>query len=322
MYSKHPLSYKVTKKDIEKGRFTQFINEITDLPNSSPAHPYELPLVGLSNQQAVVHIKKLNDEQLEEYVPVFCSVDMYIDLPEKRGIHMSRCEEALINLSDKKYDTLQDFALALAREIRGNQPASESSVYVEGEYLRRHKTRVTKKMSKDPITLLANASCDAEGETAEIGLQALHLTACPCTLAYTKFSCTPELVKLGLDIDTINQILDVIRTGTHTQRGVATVLIENSAGKVTHSDLIDIYENSLQLLYDLLKRPDEHDLITRTLKNPQFTEDVVRDLAAEIKARLSKKIEADATIYIESELQDSIHTHDVKAVISTIFAEL
>lgn len=322
MYTKQPLSYKVTKKDIEKGRFKQFMDEITDLPNSSPAHPFKLPLVGLVDQEAVIFIKKLNDEQLEEYVPVFCSVDMYIDLSKKRGIHMSRCEEVLVELSDKKYDTLQDFALSLAREIRGNQPASESSVHVAGKYLRRHRTRITKKISRDSITLLANASSGAKGETVEIGLQALHLTACPCTLAHTKFSCAPDLAELGLDIDTINKVLDLFRTGTHTQRGLTTVLIENSAGKITHSDLIDVYENSLQLLYDLLKRPDEHDLIIRTLKNPQFTEDVVRDIAAGIKSSLSKKIKSDATIYIESELQDSIHTHNVKAVISTIFAEL
>jgi GTP cyclohydrolase-4 len=74
--------------------------------------------------------------------------------------------------------------------------------------------------------------------------------------------------------------------------------------------------DSTHLIFDLLKRPDEHDLVVRALSKPQFTEDVGRDVSFQVCEQLSDKISLDTNVYIESVLHDSIHIHDVRTMIS------
>ncbi len=88
----------------------------------------------------------------------------------------------------------------------------------------------------------------------------------------------PKLYELGLSTDLINKVLSTTLTGTHTQRGTIKLLIDNNNQKIIHFDLYNILNKSTHLIFDLLKRPDEHDLVVRALSKPQFTEDVSRDV--------------------------------------------
>jgi GTP cyclohydrolase FolE2 len=81
-------------------------------------------------------------------------------------------------------------------------------------------------------------------------------------------------------------------------------------------DLYNILNDSTHLIFDLLKRPDEHDLVVRALSKPQFTEDVGRDVSFQVCKHFGNSISSDTNIYIESVLHDSIHIHDVRTVIS------
>jgi GTP cyclohydrolase FolE2 len=58
-------------------------------------------------------------------------------------------------------------------------------------------------------------------------------------------------------------------------------------------------------------------LVVRVLSEPQFTEDVSRDVAKRVILDLWDKLDKNWRIYIESILNDSIHIHDVRTVIDS-----
>jgi len=76
------------------------------------------------------------------------------------------------------------------------------------------------------------------------------------------------------------------------------------------------------LVYELLKRPDEHELVTRALNRPQFTEDVAREVALGAFNRFQEVASNETNVDVESVLQDSIHIHDVRTRIQTTFGKI
>ena len=76
-------------------------------------------------------------------------------------------------------------------------------------------------------------------------------------------------------------------------------------------DIIDIVEKQASCeLYGLLKRPDEKYVTEKAYDNPKFVEDMVRDIATDLKA--NKKIK---NFVVESENFESIHNHSAYALI-------
>jgi GTP cyclohydrolase FolE2 len=58
--------------------------------------------------------------------------------------------------------------------------------------------------------------------------------------------------------------------------------LQNNNLVVSTRDIYNVINKSTHLIFDLLKRPDEHDLVVRVLSEPQFTEDVSRDVAKRV----------------------------------------
>ena len=76
-------------------------------------------------------------------------------------------------------------------------------------------------------------------------------------------------------------------------------------------DIIETIEKQASSeLYGLLKRPDEKYVTEKAYDNPKFVEDMVRDIAKELKK--NKKIN---TFIVESEIFESIHNHSAYALI-------
>ena len=98
--------------------------------------------------------------------------------------------------------------------------------------------------------------------------------------------------------------------GAHNQRSHVTVTIQTN-NFVWIEDLIEIVEKQASSeLYGLLKRPDEKYVTEKAYDNPKFVEDMVRDIATELKA--DKKINS---FIVESENFESIHNHSAYALI-------
>ncbi len=98
--------------------------------------------------------------------------------------------------------------------------------------------------------------------------------------------------------------------GAHNQRSHVTVTVKTN-DFVWIEDIIETIEKQASSeLYGLLKRPDEKYVTEKAYDNPKFVEDMVRDIAKELKK--NKKIN---TFIVESENFESIHNHSAYALI-------
>lgn len=316
---KDPVNHKLTQSEVSDGSYKEFLDELTDVPSSVPLNPYSIDKAGIGQQAAYIKVRSMFSEK---YVPVLCYINMRVELEGHRGIHMSRCEEALFSIMDDDYESLDDFASRLAQRIRHLQDARAAYIEVEGTYIAERKTVKTRKQSYDRMTLFAEAVSTTKGVDSRIGIAAFNMTGCPCTETYTKFSVVPKLQEAGFSLDDINSIVNITNSGTHTQRGIAKIMIDKSHEEVTYRKLFDILDESCHLVFELLKRPDEHELVVRVLKKPQFTEDVVRDIVDASIRKLGRYLENESRIQASSVLFDSIHIHDVCTEIDKTYAQL
>lgn len=235
---------------------------------------------------------------------------------------MSRLVDSIFQQAYKQFSTLDDFAADLAQSARERQEAEVGYVEVIGTYFHQRKTPKTNMISHDRLKLISKVTATEQDTKIKTGIQVYNMTACPCTKAYTKYSVVPALQAMGLTIDQINQLLATILTGTHTQRGTTTLLLDKETSTISHGDLYKVMEQSVHLIYDLLKRPDEHDFVTKVLQKPQFTEDVAREVIYTAYHQFKDVLSSQAEIYAESILLDSIHLHDVEAVIQKSMEEI
>jgi MptA/FolE2 family GTP cyclohydrolase len=312
-----PVNHKISESEI-KNNFNVFLNELTDVPSSVPLNKFKINRAGITNQSVYLSVRSLFSNK---YVPVLAEVTMQVELDGHRGIHMSRCEESLFSLIEKRYENIEDFAIELAKNIKLKQKSNKSYVSVSAIYLAERKTVKTKKNSKDKMNMYADVVIDKKKIFKTIGLEAYNMTGCPCTETFTKFSVVPKLLKLGLNIDQVNNIIEITNSGTHTQRGLSKILIDNTDNNLKYKDLFNILDKSCVLIFELLKRPDEHELVIRALKNPQFTEDVAREIAENL-LNDHKNITNESKVEISSILFDSIHIHDVCTVIEDSVSNL
>ncbi len=316
-----PENYKLVTSDIARmENYDALLGQLTDIVISEPLHNIALNSNGITSQKSMITIKDIENPRL--YQQVLCDIGIGVDLQENRGIHMSRCVQSIFELSYKKFDSLDAFAIALAESVQKKQESKKVYVDVSAMYFMKTKTKKTNLESQDHFYLISNIATSQKGVQIKTGVKAYNTTGCPCTRTYTKYSVVPALKAMGLDLEQINKILDITYSGTHMQRGTITLTIERNNAKISHLDLFKVLDKSTHLVSELLKRPDEHDLVVRVLKKPQFTEDVAREVAYNAFQAYKTKVPAQATIFVESLLHDSIHIHDVKTVIDKTFGEI
>jgi GTP cyclohydrolase FolE2 len=315
-----PVNHKLHKEEVAPENFSAFMNELTDVPESEPLHDISIDEAGITAQQHILYTTDFTEGGAAE--PLFCEIEMSVSLEGNRGIHMSRCEEVLFELKNRKDLSLIEIATAMAEKLREVQGSEKSYVTLNAQKALRKSTRITNSDTYDKIFLYAKSSVTSTSERRDVGLSAFNITACPCTKTYTKFTIVPKLIDLGLDLDLTQKIVDLTLSGTHTQRGTLSINIEDVSKDFKVESLYEVLDKSAHLVNELLKRPDEHDLVSRALARPQFTEDVVRETTVNLKKRLSQNIKSDSLVTIESVLHDSIHIHNVKTVIRRPFANL
>lgn len=314
-------SYRVTAQDLEEGNdFGSLLNHLTDIPEANPLRTISITKTGIYNLQVMVNIADF--EHGKRYVPVLCEIAVSVDLQQKRGIHMSRCVQAIFELATKKFQNLDEFASEVAQTVRERQGSQRGTVEVKGTYIHKTTTKKTHRTSFEKLYLLSYATATSQETRVKTGMTVYNVTACPCTKAYTKYSVVPELQAMGFSIEQINRILEITISGTHTQRGITTLLLDKETSSVSHEDLYRVLEKSVHLVNELLKRPDENDLVIRALQNPQFTEDVAREVAFHAYQQFKDVLTPHAELYAESMLLDSIHIHDVRTVIQKTFSEI
>jgi GTP cyclohydrolase FolE2 len=311
-----PVNYIIDWSELKN--YSVFLDELTDVPESKPLNNVTITEAWITNQ-----VMRFNIKWFEwEVVTIYANIEIWVWLDSHRWIHMSRCEEALFWTVDTVFDTLSDVARYLWNELIRLQSSDSVSIKLDAVYLHHHRTHKTNKISFDKIYLISEYSNVNWEINTKTWVKAYNITACPCTRTYTKFSVVPKLLDYWLTIDQVNKVLNTALTWTHTQRWTVSLILSGKDLNVSHFELYNVLNDSTHLIFDLLKRPDEHDLVVRALSKPQFTEDVWRDVSFQVCEKLTNKVSDATHVYIESILYDSIHIHDVRTVISKSFKEL
>ena len=276
-----------------------------DVPEEAPEFQIELTSVGISGKTVWVGLPRGRlpfDAKIETNLPA-----------GYRGIHMSRIEEAISSINDKPFDDICSYSKDLARMVLARQNGNLVIVRLRGKIPIKRETMVSGHTSMDTAEIEALTEATMQGGGLKFktmaGVTASHMTACPCTQVY-------------------NQDLFKIEGGalplmTHSQRSLTRLLVERSADNIpSYDDLLECLESALHVTQDLLKRPDEAEIVIKAHLRPQFAEDAVRQTAKEVGIRLGDMLPGSTDVTIESTSLESIHIHDVCCCLKTTLREI
>lgn len=210
--------------------------------------------------------------------------EMTVELPAHlKGTHMSRFVEALHDFSDP---LTADGVMGLTRQLAERLQAGRARVSCEFPIFRQKEAPVSKMKSLMDYELGVECVHSAEdGDEIFLSARIPVATLCPCSKAISE-------------------------RGAHNQRGSVTLSVEATGG-ITFEELILLAENSASCeLYAGLKRSDEKAVTERAYDQPVFVEDLVREIAAGLKAHGSI-----GWYRVEAENYESIHHHNAYAMI-------
>lgn len=280
--------------------------EGSDVPEERPGFALAINEVGISAKTVWVRLP-------QGLIP--CKASLYVDLdPGRRGIHMSRMEEAISTLHNREFEGLGQYAVELSRAMLGRQHGSHGRVKIKGRLPQLKETVASGHTSVDTIEVSADVISTRHDQAITtklmIGAGVWHITSCPCTQAY-------------------NQVL--FRTDgqagcplvTHSQRSFTRLIVETDIlARPSFEELLSCLESALHVTSDLLKRSDEAEIVLKSHKHPQFAEDAVREVAREAGRMFGDLLQPATKIIIETESLESIHIHDVSCRLETTLSEV
>ena len=243
-----------------------------------------------------------------------CSIDIFVDLPaSQKGSHMSRNVEVLNEVVDasvrEPITGLEDMAADMCRKLLvHHEYAQTAEVSITAEYFRNSKTPLGKD-TFEIYTLMAGGRIQRDGPLVKrIGVKVLGMTACPCGQ-----QTVTEMLEFNGDMPVM----------THNQRNVCTLNVTLPEDCSLEADeLIDLVQDSFSSpTFELLKRPDEGQVIINAHRNTKFVEDVVRGV---LKRFVEKYTDLPDDVYVDvlSESEESIHKHNAFAERESTLGEL
>jgi len=211
-----------------------------------------------------------------------------VNLPaEKRGTHMSRFLE-ILNRGQRE-SSIETLPLILDDMVQ--------TLDAERAYFRMTHTEFVEKIS--PVSRSKSflgyesmliGKVNSMGQRLFTGVKVPVLSLCPCSKEISDY-------------------------GAHNQRSTISILVQlesENNGKfktVWNEELVSIAETSSSAsLYSLLKRSDERFITMQAYNNPVFVEDLIRNVAVQLKR--DERIQAFRVKVINHE---SIHQHDAFA---------
>ena len=269
--------------DFEDGAFH-------DLPAQRPAVPIAVNAVRISGQKILVHVQ---DPLFRGFEALLCDVTAEVSLRnDQRGIHMSRIEEAL--LSESGPASLPGLALSMAEKVRVLQRQDRARVILQATVPLLTVTRVTGSTSPDTVKVTAWARVAGEVEEGDVEvaarLSATNLLACPCTQTYTLADLASAL---GLTLEQAIELRRRVPIATHSQKGRVRLEVQ-----AAHPDrlpdyrvLHEVADGATTLTQELLKRPDEYEMVRRAHFEPQFVEDVARRATSDLSRYSTRSVE-------------------------------
>ena len=223
--------------------------------------------------------------------PSVGNFEMDVALPAHiKGTHMSRFM-AILQQQDEPIDSTS--VVSMVREMLPLLDATEGRVQFTYTHFVKKAAPVSgvESLMDYEVTWMSKGKKNATGSIdVELNLRAVVpvMSLCPCSKEISDF-------------------------GAHNQRSHVTMTVAlDPQTKMTVEDLVTAAESEASSeLWGLLKRPDEKWVTERSYSNPKFVEDLVRDVAGQLKAD-----ERILSFAVEAENFESIHNHSAFAKIS------
>ena len=268
--------------------------------NTAFLKPQAMPDIQSSHDERALPIEQVGIRGLRHplsirtqtgVMPAVGNFEMDVALPAHvKGTHMSRFI-ALLQKHNEPIDSAT--VVAMVREMLPLLNASEGRIQFTYTHFVKKAAPVSgvESLMDYEVTWTAKAKQKASGVIdVELNLRALVpvMSLCPCSKEISEY-------------------------GAHNQRSHVTMSVElDPQTKMTVEDLVAAAESQASSeLWGLLKRPDEKWVTERAYDNPKFVEDLVRDVAGQLKG--DDRI---LSLVVEAENFESIHNHSAYAKIS------
>lgn len=212
------------------------------------------------------------------------SINMYVNLPRGfKGTHMSRFIE-ILNEFHGNLD-IREFRVIL-ESMQERLQAESAHIEIHFPYFIKKHSPITGSAGMLEYGCRISASLDRKnGYDLVLEVNVPITTVCPCSK-------------------------EISNHGAHNQRGMVRLAVRFKRF-VWIEDLVRMVEYAASCeVYSVLKRPDEKFVTERAYENPKFVEDVVRDIAQDLKNN--------SNIYwflVDVENFESIHNHSAYACI-------
>ena len=297
----------------------------SDVQARRPSTHVSLSRVGVTGVEKVIRIRSNGDEQL-----FYAELECFVDLgPEQKGAHMSRFEEVVNEAIDhvvlSEAFTAETLAAHIAGLVRDRQEGARAEVTIAARYPETKPAPASGSLTQEIYTLFGSAVASAAGTRRLVGVEAQGMTACPCAQEMVMERSQERLRDDGFTDDEITRVFEAVPVATHNQRGIGTLYIgcpETCTDAIEAQRLLRIVEESMSSeIYELMKRPDEAEVVEKAHRRPRFVEDCVREairMAVEEYAPLGENV----FVMSRQENLETIHQHNVVAERYGLIGEL
>lgn len=291
---------------LDEQAWDRWLERETDIPASPPTVPLPVHAAGIAELRLPLSLAGLASQS-------HASITVTLDLsPARRGVHMSRLVEASLGEVDRVWLHPAGAAAHILQAALEGQPATSGQVELQADGFITSTAQQSGLASLEPVVLFGNARGRLNDFATAQGLEVQALSACPCTQAYTRWTLARELT--DLDSSAAMRLAPGLLTATHVQRLRLRTMLQDASPAVTPTQLLESVRRAVTIARTTLKRPDEHELVRSAHRRPQFTEDAVRDVAAQIVVD-QPSLEAEARLTVTARAEESIHPHEAVAEI-------
>jgi GTP cyclohydrolase IV len=264
----------------------------------------------------VIRIRSNGTEQL-----FYAELECFVDLgARQKGAHMSRFEEVVNEAIDEvilgeafKAETL---ATHIAELVRDRQGGSRAEVTIAARYPEHKAAPESGAPTQEIYTLRGSAVASERGVRRLVGVEAQGMTACPCAQEMVAGRARERLLDDGFSEDEVTRVLEQVPVATHNQRGIGTLYVgcpEGCLDGVEAETLLGIVESAMSSeIYELMKRPDEVEVVEKAHLRPRFVEDCVREMVR-MAVYSFGDLGDDAFVRARQVNLETIHKHNVVA---------
>lgn len=283
------------------------MSQLPDIQRTVDTREVPIHRVGVTGIKLPIQVRRApsehNDDPTLEYLDTVGTFELACSLPATvKGTHMSRFTEVLNDHVGAggvfSIEDLQEVAETLTLKL----DAQKVFLRLVVDYFINQPAPQTSRPGVAPLKGILQVEVDIGPRdgvsrqpviTTHTGVIIQGKTCCPCSKEISDFDATTGRGK-----------------GAHAQRSTISMLARHSpTTTLWFEELVHAAWRSFSSpIYPVLKRPDERAVTMKAYENPKFVEDVVRDVALQLREMPKVK---HFSVRVQNE--ESIHYHDAYA---------